>query len=575
MRLVTVPHHKTAFHTLLLTLLLALRFAAEMQCAYAAELEYFWNIEPVDFSMEALFVRKAIGVNGKWPIPGIEATLGDTLVIHTTNKLSEPTSLHTHGMFQNGTNFYDGAVMVTECGIPPNGTFTYRIPLLQTGTYWIHSHSKSQTADGLRTWLTIKDPNEKYVYDEDIVLPLEDWFREPAEVLIKQMSDPDPHIRFRPFVPYGIIGGACANSKRIKFLPGRTYRLRLLNIGASYEFHFSMEGHQLRIIEVDGVMVKEKPTHGVTLGPGQRASVLVTSLETADSNYYFHADMFTDLLQMPRYNPLNFTGVVEYSPKARVKHLKGTRWMNAKDLDLEPLDSEPAMEPDTFVTLDAYSGVFNDQTFRHSFNNVTYVSPEVPSLLSALTSSGEARSLSQTYGKQTNAHVLKHMSVVQITVNNHDYYSHPFHLHGHVFQVVETGSIRPTERIIKEAQDVPVKRDTLIVRGGHYAVLRFRADNPGVWLFHCHIDFHIMLGLQMTFVEAPELINERMGSNIPDMYRENCVAQGIRTTGNAVGGVGAEGGQAELSPSPYPDQFESYDPPDGWKLISYILQGKT
>ncbi|KAJ2790402.1 ferroxidase fet3, partial [Coemansia guatemalensis] len=173
-----------------------------------ANVELNWNIELVDYTMEDLFTRKAIGVNGQWPIPGIEAMLGDTLIIHATNKLDEPTSIHSHGLFQNGTNFYDGASMVTECGIPPNSTFTYEIPLRQAGTYWVHSHYKSQTADGLRTSLVIRDPNEYYKYDEEIVLPLEDWFREPATVMMKQFNNPDPHIRFQPIVPYGIIGGS-------------------------------------------------------------------------------------------------------------------------------------------------------------------------------------------------------------------------------------------------------------------------------------------------------------------------------------------------------------------------------
>ncbi|KAJ2463142.1 ferroxidase fet3, partial [Coemansia sp. RSA 2322] len=446
--------------------------------ARAVVVEHNWTVEYVEYKMEGLFTRKAIGINGNWPIPGVVADLGDTLVIHVTNKLNAPTSLHSHGLFQNGTNYYDGALMVTECGIPANGTFTYTIPLRQAGTYWIHSHSKSQTADGLRTTLIIRDPNEVYKYDDEIILPLEDWFREPASVLIKQFNNPDPHIRFKPIVPYALIGGTCANSKRIQFAAGKTYRIRLLNIGSSFDFHFSIEGHMLRIIEVDGVMVKDRATHGVTVGTGQRASVLVTALNSTANNYMFHADMYTDLLQMPRYNPLNFTGTIEYSPRARVRRERGAPWLNVHDLDLEPLDGEPMLEPDTVVTLDAYSGVFSDQSFRHSFNNVTYALPEVPTLLTALTM-GEHANRSDVYGRQTGTHVLKHLDVVQIVVNNHDYYSHPFHLHGHVFQIIETGDMRSRERHAKAALATPIKRDTVVIGGGHYAVLRFRADNPG------------------------------------------------------------------------------------------------
>ncbi|KAJ1727898.1 ferroxidase fet3 [Coemansia biformis] len=543
------------------------------RAAEARSIEHFWDIEEVDFSLAGMFTRKAIGVNGQWPIPRVEATQGDTLVIHVTNKLNEPTSLHAHGIFQNGTNYYDGASMVTECGIPPNGTFTYEIPLQQAGTYWIHSHYKSQTADGLRTPLIIHDPNEVYKYDEEIVLPLEDWFHEPASVMIKQFRNPDPSIRFTPIVPYGLIDGTCINRHRINFSPGKTYRIRLLNIGASFDFHFSIEGHHVRLIEVDGVMVKERGMHGVGVAVGQRASILVTARNTTNWNYMFHADMFTDLLQMPQYNPLNFTGTVEYSPTALTAREPCATWLTVPDLDLEPLDGEPMLEADRQITLNAYSGVFSDQTFRHSFNNYTYVTPRVPTLLTAL-SVGKDANKSLVYGHQTNAYVLRHMEVVEVTINNHDYYSHPFHIHGHVFQIIEVGSIRSQDRTSKMAQDTPVKRDTVVVHGGQYAVIRFRADNPGVWLLHCHIDFHIMLGLQMTFIEAPDKIQQNMRGRLPDRYKENCIAQGIKTTGNAFGNQGeVQAEEDQEVPTPYPDRFESYEPPSGWKIVSYILGG--
>ncbi|KAJ2551792.1 ferroxidase fet3 [Coemansia sp. RSA 1933] len=542
----------------------------------AATLEYNWTVGWVDHNMDNLFTRKAIGINGKWPIPAVVGSYGDTLVIHVTNKLDEATSLHFHGLFQNGTNYYDGGVMVTECGVPPEGgRFTYRVELKQTGTYWIHSHSKSQTADGLRLPLVIRDPHEHYQYDEEIILPLQDWFQEPASVLMSQFNNADPHIRFRPVIPFGIIGGECANAKRLRFVAGKTYRIRLSNIGATFDFHFSIDGHPMRVIEVDGVAVKQHVTHGITLGAGQRASVLVSALDSAEWNYQFHADMYTDLLVMPKYNPLNFTGTIEYSPLAQIKrHAVPMAWTGVSDLDLEPLDREPAMEPDTRVTLNAYSGIFSDQTFRHSFNNISYTAPEVPTLLSTLTM-GQSATDRAIYGHQSNTHVLRHLDVVEVQINNYDYYSHPFHLHGHVFQIIETGSLRTGKVHAKTALDAPVRRDTVRVRGGGYAIVRFRADNPGIWLFHCHIDFHIMLGLQMTFVEAPDVIQQRMGLRaLPEMLRENCIAQGIKTAGNAAGRRGLDMGDAENDAlTPLPDQFESYDPPPGWQLISYIIYG--
>ena len=66
------------------------------------------------------------GINGTWPPPILEATRNDTLVVHVTNALDKPTSLHQHGFYFNGSSYYDGAAGVTQCGIPAGQTFTYR-----------------------------------------------------------------------------------------------------------------------------------------------------------------------------------------------------------------------------------------------------------------------------------------------------------------------------------------------------------------------------------------------------------------------------------------------------------------
>lgn len=102
--------------------------------------------------------------------PAINVTLNDTLVINVINQLDEPTSLHAHGLFQVGNNQMDGPSMVTQCPIPPGASFTYNIPITQTGTYWIHGHHKGHYVDGLRAPLIIHNPNETYHYDEEYTL---------------------------------------------------------------------------------------------------------------------------------------------------------------------------------------------------------------------------------------------------------------------------------------------------------------------------------------------------------------------------------------------------------------------
>ena len=134
-----------------------------------------WDIGYVDkINPDNSQPRRVIGVNGEWPIPAIEATVGDTLIINIKNSLNVMTALHTHGLFHNGTNYNDGAIGSTECGIAPGSSLTYKIPLTQSGTYWAHGHMDGQYLDGLRAPLIIHDPKDKDVlkYDEEYVISI-------------------------------------------------------------------------------------------------------------------------------------------------------------------------------------------------------------------------------------------------------------------------------------------------------------------------------------------------------------------------------------------------------------------
>jgi hypothetical protein len=100
--------------------------------AYAEIRTYNFNVGWVTRNPDGLFERPVIGINGQWPIPRIEATVGDRVVVNVNNQLgNESTSLHFHGLFMNGTNEMDGVVGVTQCGIPPGVSFTYNFTVWQ------------------------------------------------------------------------------------------------------------------------------------------------------------------------------------------------------------------------------------------------------------------------------------------------------------------------------------------------------------------------------------------------------------------------------------------------------------
>jgi iron transport multicopper oxidase len=132
--------------------------------------------------------RPVIGVNGQWPPPAITVSKGDEVVIQVKNSLNdgEYLTLHTHGIFQNGSNYMDGVDQVTQwyfksipfdiSGIPPGDTFDYCFSTgNQTGTYWIHSHIKGQYPNGIRAPFVILDPETPYDYVDQRILSVSDW----------------------------------------------------------------------------------------------------------------------------------------------------------------------------------------------------------------------------------------------------------------------------------------------------------------------------------------------------------------------------------------------------------------
>lgn len=144
--------------------------------------------------------------------------------------------------------------------------------------------------------------------------------------------------------------------------------------------------------------------------------------------------------------------------------------------------------------------------------------------------------MNETLYGQVNAFTVKYNDVVELIVNNHDEAIHPFHLHGHQFQVVDgpgrdAGDWPGNDN---NANQVPPKRDTVSTMPKSHTVIRFRANNPGVYLFHCHVEFHVAMGLTATLVEAPEKLQ---GIAIPQGHLDNCNAQNIPTSGNAAGNL--------------------------------------
>ena len=159
--------------------------------AHAALVEHWWNITYTTANPDGLYPRTVIGVNGTWPPPPIFVNQRDTLRVHAFNGLGDVgTSLHSHGNFFNGTNYYDGAVGTTQCAIPPGQSLTYEIPIdLQAGTFWIHGHFNGQYVDGLRAPVVIlpEEPrSDGLVWDDEYTVVVSDWYHDTHPTMVKE-----------------------------------------------------------------------------------------------------------------------------------------------------------------------------------------------------------------------------------------------------------------------------------------------------------------------------------------------------------------------------------------------------
>ncbi|EJU03865.1 ferroxidase [Dacryopinax primogenitus] len=539
-------------------------FAALTGVARAALSEHWWNISYAYTNPDAMFERRVIGINGTWPPPPVTVNQGDQLIIHVTNGLGDAnTGIHTHGIYFNGSGYYDGAVYITQCPIQPGDTLTYEIPTdLNTGTYWIHGHYRGQYVDGLRTPLVINPPTNAYNYDEEYTLVLGDWYHDQHDDLLAIYMNPFDPTGAEP-IPKGAIafvasgnplqymdsneeigvgtGVSSANKTGaiLNFESGKTYRIRLINEAAFAMFYFSMAGHTMQVIEVDGTDTEPYAIEHIWITAAQRYSILVQARNDTSQNWPIMMNMDGEMFDsIPDDLVLNITAHVVYDatqPLPEPEFYDSYPMWN--DTVFTPLDVLPNVPADQSITMNIWFEAYTDGINYGSFNNITFRMPIVPSLYTQL-SMGSAATDPAIFGAQTNAFVLNHLDNVELMLYNWHTDNHPFHLHGHKFQVVymsqDVMSDDPTiNPPFNEVQANPMRRDTVMVPAGGLVRVRFRADNPGAWLFHCHIEWHLDAGLAAVFIEAP--LQAQANLQVPQSFLDSCTAQNIPYTGNIVG----------------------------------------
>ncbi|ORX49058.1 hypothetical protein DM01DRAFT_1338235 [Hesseltinella vesiculosa] len=505
----------------------------------AAIVTYNWNITYTNANPDGLFERRVVGVNGQWPPPPMNVTIGDTLVINAFNELDVPTALHAHGMFQNGTVWMDGPVGVTQCAIPPNHGLKYEFNITQHGTYWIHSHYKGQYMDGLRAPLILHNVNETYAYDEDLTVTVADWYHAQSDDNLNKFMNVYNPTGAEPVPQSGLINNNVNTS--FSFVPGKTYRLRFINMSGFSTFIINMDNHTMDIIEVDGVESQRTTVNDFYLTAAQRISVLVTAKNDTSTNYYLHADMDTVMFdKMPEGLNPNITAPIRYNQGNNFGPSAGTGGVSTfDDFALVPyINATGLPNPDDHVNLTVSFEVTTDGFNRGMFNELPYLMPKVPTINTLLTI-GNLSTNPDVYGPQSGTVMMDHLKFYEVVISNTDGNSHPFHMHGHVFYMVGRGegTWQGDSSVIEWAKN-PMSRDTMMVEGEKFRVIRFRADNIGAWFFHCHIDWHLESGLAATFIVGADVAQQRM--SLPQDFLDVCTAGGNPATGNAAGKQGLD-----------------------------------
>ncbi|KAK0638799.1 Cupredoxin [Cercophora newfieldiana] len=486
------------------------------------------------------FGRPVVGVNNQWPCPTIEANVGDTLVVTLNNKLgNETTGIHWHGINQVSTEEMDGPSGVAQCPVAPGSSITYQFVVDVAGTYWYHSHNMGQYPDGLRGPLIVRDPNDpnKSKYDEEVIISVTDWYHNESLALVRNMLQPS-NTKFQPPIPVGMLVNEGQGS-HITFEAGKNYRIRLINFSAIANALIHFDSHKMKVIMNDAAMVKETDADMIRIAAAQRYDFIIQAGSKENSNYPFlisldvNRDIHNPALG-PLQWPFNYTGyLVMDSSKALDAVDVVQKWNPIDDSHFKAYDGAgPYENYDKLIKLDFQFCLDQNGYPRACFNNVTYIGQKVPTLYTAV-STGDDNTNPAIYG-QVNPFVVDDGDVVQIVVNNLDVAAHPFHLHGHHFQVLSRADSQAGSWSGKDTgyASTPPKRDTVTVNGGSHAVLRFKADNPGVWLFHCHIEWHVEMGLTATIIEGPSKLK---GFSIPDDFTNACKLQNIPYQGNAAG----------------------------------------
>ncbi|KAI6091279.1 putative multicopper oxidase [Hypoxylon rubiginosum] len=529
--------------------------------------------------------KRMMTINGQFPGPIIEVNEGDVIEVNVRNLASNATAIHWHGIFQNGSNWMDGAAGVTQCPIAPGSSYRYKFNVTgQAGTYFYHGHQGVQALGGLVGPLVIHSRDEAtgqpLPYSSDRVILLQDWYYDSDNELMRDVLSPG--VEDAPMPNTALINGVnqavctdhpsrpCSAADKLlptlELAPGVGHRLRFLNVGGFAWFQVAVDEHNsLPILEVDGTSVEPTPGSALVIAPGQRYSTVLTADRPGTDAFWLRARTITSCFvgqEFPKDSIDEARAIVRY--RAHTKRHDGEEHLPLPTTSSElsyiqtcrDMSSATSFSPSPALPAPEYAdhswyiranlaigdwrlqrGVMNSSSFRPSL-----VSPTLHRVLDGLAQNNESfiqDGVLDAAFDLTSELVISHngaADTVDIVLQNMDENSHPFHLHGTQMWILGAGhgyfpgyealGLRPEGKGLLDPAnssvvDNPLKRDTITAEGFGWVVLRLVADNPGIWLFHCHVIWHSEAGMGMQFLSRADIMRQWQ---LPEDARRLCDA---------------------------------------------------
>lgn len=406
--------------------------------------------------------------NGEVPGPEIRVKEGEIIRVVLENNLSEPTTIHWHGIPLK--NQMDGVPGLTQKAVEPGQNFIYEFEARPAGSFLYHSHAKYQLDQGLYGPLVIEAVRPAFAYDREYTLTLEDWVMRDGGGTARTLRRPPMahmHGRMGQRPSYGpsegplwepVYDGYAVNGRvgdaiePLVVTRGDRVRLRLINASSATIYYLRLSGHQLTITHTDGNPIRPVETDVLRIGMGERYDVVFV----ADNPGHWQMSAYdTGLNEGSLLIPLRYKGSRQKEAIPPTFE-RGLRMAEYIDFEARQTTGFKNRRPDRFYEQILGGGM------RESYWSIN---GQIWPLADDLTVLEKER--------------------VRFRYGNHTMMPHPMHLHGHFFRVVNPNL--PADRWIA--------KDTIILDRMQRIDVELDADNPGRWFHHCHNLYHMEAGM--------------------------------------------------------------------------------